>query len=950
MPWTKPGGIWICRQILTLGMVAAVAGSAAVVVVDADVAAPVQTEPYGGGRDASDQRPQMSLVASAPVKPWVREVPLEGVAAQGVGSLTREATAGDQGDGAMALAALSAPEPVTGYAIVGVTWSGGRNESKRDITLLVRTQQDGKWSTWRDVEYDYEHGPDPDSVEASRARPGTDPIPVGEVDQVQVKALTGSGQAPTDLSLAIVDPGKEVAPNVQQPAIDTAALAPTEVAADTGGEGVATSDGGITLASQAPAVTTKPMIYSRAQWGADEKMREKSSLTYGEVHAGFIHHTVNANNYRRDQVPALLRGIYAYHTQSKGWSDIGYNFIVDRFGRIWEGRFGGVDRPVVGAHTLGYNENSFAMSALGNYETAKPSSAMLDAYARLFAWKLSLHGIDASSDKQWVGSKYFKAINGHSDADQTACPGRYLYSKIPSIRTVAEQYQQPFTSRNKSVDISGSRWPDLVVRDKATKQAFVVRTAGQVDFRREHVAARRWAGMDLVAAARDLTGDGIPDMVGRNASTKVLGVYPGNVEGTIEPPVVTTSRFSGADQVTGVLDMTGDGNNDLVARIASTKRLYVYPGNGKGGFLQRRELSSDWSRYDLTAGTGDLTGDGKNDLVARDGAQLFLVPGSGRGVGGPVALPGRWGAFDIIAGLGDATNDGKSDIIARKRKSKLTYIYRGDGNAGLEHPYGPFTAFKEMNFLAASGQLTGNPRQDILGRDMRGRLVVFTNTGGRNLGRVVRTDVVFANTNLVLNVGDWNHDGHGDVMTRSASTGNMTFRAGNGRRSFAAPVLAGKGWGSVRLIAAVGDITGDGLPDLMGQPRNASMRIYPGDGKTSFRRSYVTHSSIAANGQIGAGLWNSDGSPDSILRRGDGSLIIYPGNGPGGLTGGTEVAANASRYDWIQGVGDANGDGYQDLIARERSTGILWLLPGTASGLDTRRFIADGFERFDLSG
>ncbi len=72
----------------------------------------------------------------------------------------------------------------------------------------------------------------------------------------------------------------------------------------------------------------------------------------------------------RSQVPGILRSIYAYHTRSRGWSDIGYNFLVDRFGRIWEGRYGGVDRPVVGAHTLGYNDNAFAMSAIGNFETA----------------------------------------------------------------------------------------------------------------------------------------------------------------------------------------------------------------------------------------------------------------------------------------------------------------------------------------------------------------------------------------------------------------------------------------------------------------------------------------------------------------------------------------------------------------------------------------------------
>ena len=163
-------------------------------------------------------------------------------------------------------------------------------------------------------------------------------------------------------------------------------------------------------------------------------MRDTSSLHYFEVHAGFVHHTVNANDYTRAEVPGILRSIYAYHTQSRGWSDVGYNFLVDRFGRIWEGRYGGVDRPVVGAHTLGYNDDAFAMSAIGNFELVQPSQAMIEAYAALFAWKLSLHGVTATSSKQYVTKRYFQAINGHRDAASTACPGKYLYAKIPEIR------------------------------------------------------------------------------------------------------------------------------------------------------------------------------------------------------------------------------------------------------------------------------------------------------------------------------------------------------------------------------------------------------------------------------------------------------------------------------------------------------------------------------------
>lgn len=964
-----------CQQVLAVGTVVAVAAPAASVVT-LDIVAPAPPSVTGAAATPSEAR---SLVASAPVQPEVSEIPITGVETAGLNALAvrsdplgsdtsghlRLASA-EQATAGAKLAALTAPERVSGYATVGVTWKHGVVVDENDITVSVRSLTNGSWSGWSEIEYHDDHAPDPGSEEARNARPGTDPLVVGNVDKVQIKAETATGEMPADMTLAVVDPGETTDPVVQTPAIDTAKLpesAATLSSAEAAGTGdPSTADPGTTdpgtiadsaLTGNPAEVTPKPTIYSRAQWGADERMRDKSSLNYFEVHAGYVHHTVNANKYTAKQVPSLLRGIYAYHTQSKGWSDIGYNFVVDRFGRIWEGRYGGVARPVVGAHTLGYNEHSFAMSALGNFETARPSAALIDAYARLFAWKLSLHGIAASSTRQRVGTKYFRAINGHRDAGQTACPGKYLYAKLPAIRTLAAGYQKPFTSRAKSTDISGTPWPDLVVRNKTNKRAYLIRTGGQVDYKSRKSAAAGWQRMNLVAAAGDLTGDGVADMVGRTRSTGVTGVYPGTTRGTFGAAAMTTKRFSTMDQITGVLDMNGDQHDDLVARDATSKTLYLFRGNGKGRFHKRLVLATNWSRYDRVLGVGDMTGDGKVDLAARDGkGRLWLVPGNTtRSLGTPVALPFSGRSYDLISGIGDVTNDGRPDIIVRSRKSKLTYIYPGDGHGGVNPRYGAFSQFKAVDFLASVGQLTGNGRSDLVGR-VGGRLVVFTNTGNRNIGSVVDTGSLISNTDLLLNVGDWNGDGHGDVMTRSASTGRMYFRAGNGRSRLAAPVQAasGTGWDNTRLVAAVGDVTGDGYPDLMGQPRGGAMRIYPGNGANGFRSSFVAHSAISSNNQVGAGLWNSDGSPDSILRRPDGSLVIYPGNGPGGLMNPRKLGLVARRYDWLQGVGDANGDGRADLIARERSTGVLWLLPRDGSGFAARRFIGVGFKNYDLGG
>ncbi len=267
------------------------------------------------------------------------------------------------------------------------------------------------------------------------------------------------------------------------------------------------------------------------------------------MHAGFVHHTVNANDYSRDEVPGLLRSIYAYHTQSRGWSDVGYNFLVDRFGRIWEGRYGGVDRPVVGAHTLGYNDYAFAMSAIGNFDIKEPSSAMVQAYGALFAWKLSLHGIDAQSPRQVVGPDTFPAINGHRDAGSTACPGRYLYARLDKIRELAEGAQQDWSGRELQSNLAGSDHPDLIVRRASDGQAFVLPTGGLSGFGKPVVSKGLAADADAVVPSPDLTGDGRPTCSSgaRDGTTELrpgdgAGGYGAAVRGPTRPsPTATCS-------------------------------------------------------------------------------------------------------------------------------------------------------------------------------------------------------------------------------------------------------------------------------------------------------------------------------------------------------------------------------------------------------------------------
>lgn len=953
MPPSKSSFVTGCQQILALGVVlAALAPAASVVSLDIVRETPGDTAPATIQGDLAAYTRVAHRPAKVPtevVDPEVREY-----------SLTAPATANARRKvGALPKAVTSVPEQVTGYGAVGVTWAHGAEVEHDAIAFEVRTRTGDEWSDWAELEYHDEHGPDPDSAEARHARPGTDPMLIGEVDQVQVRAES-SDELPADMRLAVIDPGTAEHTAAERPALDTttmdgdgtapaALLAdgedpedpadPADPAVDPEGEG--------DIDLQAALYTPRPQIFSRAQWGADERMRGKSSLSYYEVHAGFVHHTVNANDYTRAEVPGLLRSIYAYHTQSRGWSDIGYNFLVDRFGRIWEGRYGGVDRPVVGAHTLNYNDYSFAMSAIGNFEQVRPSRAMLEAYGVLFAWKLSLHGVDASSPSQWVGSKTFKAINGHRDAASTACPGKYLYAKIPEIRTLAAEAQKGWAGRELESDLAGSPHPDLVVRRASDGKGFIIPTGGLTGFGKGVTGVSDLESGATVVASPDLTGDDVGDLLVRGEKSAV--VRPGKSDGTFGAGIKQTSAFAGHDLITAVGDLNGDGRNDLVGRWPATGRLDAFLGRGDGSFRSDR-LGTVWGDYTALVGAGDANGDGHADVLGRDAdGTLTLHPGDGKGGFGPaVDVPGSWNRYSTITGIGDFNRDGHADLFAREGQTKYGVVLPSNGDGSYGHAVGQVARVKSVGTLLGATDVLGDKTPDLVART-GSRILVFANSGTFETGRPIATGADLSNSNLVLNAGDWDRDGHGDIINRNTKTGALFLRRGDGSGRFAKPVKIGTGFKSVGLLAAVGDMTGDGYPDLMGQPAGAAIRIYPGRGLDGLGTSYVAHSRIEAGRQIPVGRWNGDGAPDSLFRNGK-KMMLFPGNGPGGLTSPKQLSVDLSPYDWVVGISDIGLKGHSDVIVREKATGHLWLLQGTATGFKPRRFLAEGMGAYDLVG
>jgi N-acetylmuramoyl-L-alanine amidase/FG-GAP-like repeat len=950
-----------CQQVLALGVVlAALTPAASVVTLDVVGTGPADTT----GTDRVGTAPgaltaymaealQPSRVPTAPVKPQVREVQLTAPeATTGRSALPTSAARVVPAAGGTSL--TTTPQAVTGFGEVGVTWAHGVRIPEAGLTVTARTRTDGAWTSWSDVPYDPEHGPDPGSSEARHARPGTDPVLVGTVGKVQVR-IESRAPLPADMKLAVISPGHAQQSTEEHAAIDTSTM--------DGGDGVdgvssvyadaaaATSasvtQGADDTARLAAAVfTPKPVIYSRQQWGADESIRGKSSLHYGDVHAGFVHHTVNANDYTRAEVPGILRSIYAYHVKSRGWSDIGYNFLIDRFGRIWEGRYGGVDRPVVGAHTLGYNDDSFAASAIGNYQIAKPSTAMIQAYAALFAWKLSLHGVNAASTHQWVTKTWFQAINGHRDAAATLCPGQYLYNKIPIIRKLAAAAQRGWSGRQLESNLASTPAPDIVVRRSSDGEAFVVPTGGLIHFPPAVTVASEAAGGTQLAVTQDITGDGLGDLLVRQADGS-LAVRPGTADGTFGATTTVLRAFRGLDQVLAPGDLNGDGRADLAARNPSTGALVVFLQRADGGF-DRQRSGLWWNSVDLITGAGDLDGDGRTDLLARDAdGHLWRYAGDGDGrFAKGVEIPGRFGRYDVIAAAGDMTRDHRADLLVRERATGDSFVLPGRGDGTFSRRLGPIVRFAGAVDLAV-GQVAGSRAPDVVAL-AGGKVKAWINSGGFTLGRTIDTRADLSGANRILVAGDWDRDGYGDVVTRQSRSGNLVLWRGDGHGHLVRTQVLGSGFEHVGRLTAVGDMTGDGYPDLVGQPRHGVLRVYPGKGTAGFKKSYPVYGALTEGTPIGIGRWDADGAPDSLLRRG-GTLTLLHGNGPGGLHAPSRIPGDLSAYDWVIGISDLQLTGHPDLIVRQKGSGRLYAVPGTESGLKAPIYLGGGFGGYDLA-
>jgi hypothetical protein len=518
-----------------------------------------------------------------------------------------------------------------------------------------------------------------------------------------------------------------------------------------------------------PSTVVKPPIITQAEWGASTDY--DGTPSYGtEIKAAVIHHTGmdSDNTLSCANSRARMRSIQQEHF-ARGYYDIGYNFVVDRCGEIFEGRSGGMDLPVVGAHDVGFNTNTVGISYIGNFETAQPSRAALDAIARIVAWKFGMYGIDptgkvtltSGSPKGQDGNLVEKGTSitlprvfGHRDTNATACPGKNLYPKLPLIAQLAKT--PGISHALPTSDFNRDGVSDLVAGTPKANRVTVVPggidgpvTASKITLSQSSpgVPGSTETGDDFGASSAwgDVNGDGYADLaIGSPGEDDTSGnADRGQVTVMYGPALTTgfsytTTGVTAAGAKLGSTVTVGDFNGDGKADVFSA-------GTGKGGNWNVRLASGKYQYGTLTTATGSVayldaaTGDFNRDGYADVALNYRDTGGIGR----------------VVRFAGSASGLTKAGVISVKGGRSIA---AGDvnGNGYDDIVIGQPVASESGGI--SGGQITMVPGTST-GFTTTGMTTIHQDTayvpGGNESGDALGTSV---------SVGDYNADGYADVL------------------------------------------------------------------------------------------------------------------------------------------------------------------------------------------
>ncbi|SHN35536.1 SpoIID/LytB domain-containing protein [Cryptosporangium aurantiacum] len=404
--------------------------------------------------------------SSAPAKVSVRTLAL-GSASNPTGG-ARVSTAQPAGvplaftaEAAAELRVLRTAASGTPFSAIGVSWQRDPSLGRVSVAVRSRATTSAPWSSWTTAASGESDDRNGTNAVPADLREGPGLVWTDEAVAAEVVVTTVSGRQPVDVKVDLINPGvtasdaaaadvsaatASASPEAVAEAVASAAPAAPE------GEEVASSDPLVPAAAAAPNPASYGngvvKIYSRAAWGANAAYMKWTPKYASKVNAVVVHHTATSNNYTAAQVPAIIRSIYHYMAVTEKYGDMGYNVLIDRFGRVWEGRYGGLTRAVVAAHAGGFNSGTSGIGIIGDHTKVAVSAAAKEAVARYSAFKLGTAKANPTGTTSLTGgpSTKFKSkvtvklptIYPHQSTSSTACPGKYGMAIMSWVRTRAK--------------------------------------------------------------------------------------------------------------------------------------------------------------------------------------------------------------------------------------------------------------------------------------------------------------------------------------------------------------------------------------------------------------------------------------------------------------------------------------------------------------------------------
>ena len=478
-----------------------------------------------------------------------------------------------------------------------------------------------------------------------------------------------------------------------------------------------------------------PPIWGRQNWGA--RAPRSNPTIAPELKASVLHHSAGTNNYGPADVPSLLRGIQAYHMDANGWDDIAYNFAVDQFGRIWEGRSGGVQNAVVGAHARGFNTGTFGVVVLGDFTQAHVSGDALSAVVQVMSWKFAVHDVDprfATWYQAGAGSPVYPPgtwlpvprIFAHSDVGQTACPGGWLYYWMEAIRNAVNE-RAPWMSAPGIAaggNFVGGPETDVLLRQPGVlPDTLLAGTANGFQ------AVRTYdAGGSFQPVVGDYDGNGYDDIYwyAPGPGADYLWVSDGTYF------YGGDAAWNGSLQAPLVGDYDGDGDDDIYWYAPGPAEDYLWAAQG-GLFYG---LSAPQVATVHSPVAGDFTGDGKDEILwSSNPSWLWETFGAGITFHGRATSPAI-GSYQALAG--DYDNDGDDDIMWYAPGPDSDWIWTSQRGNFSGYPAPSVSAWFTS---VVAGDVDGNGGEDLVWYASPGADWIWRYAGGHIFGAQAGTNI-----------------------------------------------------------------------------------------------------------------------------------------------------------------------------------------------------------------